>query len=147
MVLWTARQLRWFCVNRIPTLSAGQNYCCGWVPCFLVSRPFRSLDEFFFCSIYEVTRYQLERFTRGNNVLTLDNEYISLFVRIGWSLPEVYISLFVQIGSFCPNKVLTPVYEWICTLQLILSSAMRMYPEITNTRCKFNSIMMNNGLL
>ena len=104
-------------MNRIATLSAGQNYCCGWVPCFLVSRPFRSLDEFFFCSIYEVTRYQLERFTRGNNVLTLDNEYISLFVRIGWSLPEVYISLFEQIGSFCPNKVLTPVYEWICTLQ------------------------------
>ena len=46
--------------------------------------------------------YQLERFTRSNDVLTLDNVYISLFVRIGWS---------------CPNKVLTPVYEWICTSQ------------------------------
>ena len=44
----------------------------------------------------------LERFTRSNDVLTLDNEYISLVVRI---------------GLFRPNKVLTPVYKWICTLQ------------------------------
>ena len=58
-----------------------------------------------------------------------------------------YVSLFVRIGLFCPNKVLTPVYQWVCTLQLILSSAMRLYPEITHKRCKFNSIMMNNGLL
>ena len=32
----------------------------------------------------------------------------------------IYISLFVRIGLFCPNKVLTPVYEWICTSQLYL---------------------------
>ena len=56
-------------------------------------------------------------------------------------LSQVHISLFVQIGWYCPNKVLTPVYEWICTLQLILSSAMRMCPEITHKRCKFNSII------
>ena len=105
-------------MNRIPTLSAGQNYCCGWVPCFLVSRPFRSLDEFFFCSIYEVTRYQLERFTRGNNVLTLDNEYISLFERIGWSLPEVYISLFVRIGLFCPKYICPCLYGLVCFVQI-----------------------------
>ena len=24
--------------------------CCGWVPCFLVSRPFRSRDEFCCCT-------------------------------------------------------------------------------------------------
>ena len=47
--------------------------------------------------------YQLERFIRSNDVLTLDN---------------VHISLFVRIGLLSPNKVLTPVYEWICTLQL-----------------------------
>ena len=25
-------------------------YCCGWVSCFLVSRPFRSRDEFCCCT-------------------------------------------------------------------------------------------------
>jgi len=55
--------------------------------------------------MYEVTRYIiLERFTRSNDVLTLDN---------------VYISLFVRIGLLCPNKVLMLVYEWICTLQFL----------------------------
>ena len=80
-------------------LTPWRNGCCGWVPCFLVSRPFRSHDEFFVV----VRSYSiLERFTRSNDVLTLDNEYISLVVRI---------------GLFRPNKVLTPVYKWICTLQ------------------------------
>ena len=45
-----------------------QETSCGWVLCFLVSRPFRSRDEFFFL-LYEVTRYIiLERFTRSNDV-------------------------------------------------------------------------------
>ena len=37
------------------------NNCCRWVPCFLVSRPFRSRDELFLVvrsySIYEVTTF------------------------------------------------------------------------------------------
>ena len=70
-----------------------------------VCRPFRSHDEFsfsFFVRSYLI--YQLERFTRSNDVLLLYN---------------VNISLFVRVGLLSPNKVLTPVYEWICTLQLL----------------------------
>ena len=38
---------------------------------------------------------------------------IHILVCTDWLvLSEVYISLFVRIGLFCPNKVLTPVYEW-----------------------------------
>ena len=56
--------------------------------------------------------YQLERFTRSNDVLTLDNEYV--LVCTDWLVSsEVYISLFVRIGLFRPNKLLTPVYK--CT--------------------------------
>ena len=56
--------------------------------------------------------YQLERFTRSNDVLTLDNEYV--LVCTDWLVSsEVYISLFVRIGLFRPNKLLTPVYKWI----------------------------------
>ena len=72
------------------------------------------LDHVMGFLLYEVTGYIiLERFTRSNDVLTLDDVYI-------------YISLFVRIGLYCPTciyiyilvcKVLTPVYEWICTLQ------------------------------
>ena len=43
--------------------------------------------------------YRLERFTRSNDVLTLDNVYIPLFVRIAWSCPTyVYPWLY---GSVC----------------------------------------------
>ena len=85
--------LRFQCYNR-----AG---CCGWVPCFLVSRPLRSRDGFFCCT--KVTEYIiLERFTRSNDVLTLDN---------------VYISLFVRIGLYCP----TYIYILVCTDWFVLS--------------------------
>ena len=48
--------------------------------------------------------YQLERFTRSNDVLTLDNEYV--LVCTDWLVSsEVYISLFVRIGLFRPNKL------------------------------------------
>ena len=65
-----------------------------------VCRPFRSHDEFSFFFVRSYLIYQLERFTRSNDVLLLYN---------------VNISLFVRIGLLSPNKVLTPVYEWICT--------------------------------
>ena len=60
--------------------------CFGWVPCFLVSRPFRSRDKFFVV-VRSYSIYHLERFTRSNDVLTLDNVYLFLFVRIAWSCP------------------------------------------------------------
>ena len=76
--------------------------CCGWVPCFLASCPFRSRDEFFVV-VRSYSIYQFERFTRSNDVLTLDNVYIPLFVRIAWSC-QMYISLVVRIGWFRPYK-------------------------------------------
>ena len=83
--------------------------CCGWVPCCLVSRPFRSRDEFF-TVVRSYSIYQLERFTRSNDVLTLVNVYIPLFARISWSCPTyIYI-----LG--CTDRFVSPVYKWICTL-------------------------------
>ena len=60
----------------------------------------------------------MERFTRSNDVLTLDNVY-TLVCTDCLVLSDVYISLVVRIGLFRPNKVLAPVYKWICTLQLV----------------------------
>ena len=47
--------------------------------------------------------YQLERFTRSNDVLTLDNVYISLFVRIAWS---------------CPTYIYPWLYGLVCFVQI-----------------------------
>ena len=72
--------------------------CCGWVPCFLASCPFRSRDEFFVV-VRSYSIYQLERFTRSNDVLTLDNVYIPLFVRIAWSCQTyIYPWLYGLVG-------------------------------------------------
>ena len=87
-------------------------------PVFLVSCPFRSRDESC-CCCTELLDISVGAITRSNDVLTLDNVYISLFVRIAWSCPT-YISLVVRTGLFRPNNLLTPVYKWICTLQRVL---------------------------
>ena len=58
----------------------------------------------FFVVVRSYSIYQLERFTRSNDVLTLDNVYIPLFVRIAWSCqtyiyPWLYgLVCFVQIS-------------------------------------------------
>ena len=150
MVLWTARRLSWFCVNRIP-ICKHTNFqlvkinVVAEFPVFLLPALLDHVMSFFFVvRSYSISvgaiRKRQQRFNAWQRIYIL--------VCTDWLvLSEVYISLFVRIGLFCPNKVLTPVYEWIYTLQLTLSSAMRMYAEITHTRCKFNSIMMNNGPL
>ena len=74
------------------------------VPRFLVSRPFRSRDEFFVV-VRSYSIYQLERFTRSNDVLTLDNVYIPLFVRTAWS---------------CPTCMYPWLYGLVCFVQIKL---------------------------
>ena len=39
-------------VYRVNIILSKEKTCCDWAPCFLFSRPFRSLDEFsfFFCT-------------------------------------------------------------------------------------------------
>ena len=91
--------------------------CCGWVPVFLFPALLDHVMSFF-CCCTELLDISVAAITRSN-VLTLDNVYISLFVRIAWSCPT-YISLVVRIGLFRPNKVLTQIYKWICTLQRVL---------------------------
>ena len=76
--------------------------CCGWAPCFLVSRPFRSRDEFLL--LYGVTRYiSWSDSLEVTTFLKLDNVYI-LVCTDCLVLSDVYISLVVRIGLFCPNK-------------------------------------------
>ena len=76
--------------------------CCGWVPCFLVSRPFRSRDEFLL--LYGVTRcISWSDSHEVTTFLTLDNVYI-LVCTDCLVLSDVYIPLVVRIGLFRPNK-------------------------------------------
>ena len=76
--------------------------CCGWAPCFLVSRPFRSRDEFLL--LYGVTRYiSWSDSLEVTTFLKLDNVYI-LVCTDCLVLSDVYISVVVRIGLFCPNK-------------------------------------------
>ena len=57
----------------------------------------------FFVVVRSYSIYQLERFTRSNDVLTLDSEYISLLVRIGWSCPKyLYPCLY---GLVCFDEI------------------------------------------
>ena len=73
-------------------------YCCGWVPCFLVSRPFRSRDEFLL--LYGVTRcISWSDSHEVTTFLTLDNVYI-LVCTDCLVLSDVYIPLVVRIGCF-----------------------------------------------
>ena len=76
--------------------------CCGWAPCFLVSCPFRSRDEFLL--LYGVTRYTSWSYSHEvTTFLTLDNVYI-LVCTDCLVFSDVYISLVVGIGLFRPNK-------------------------------------------
>ena len=97
-----------------------QGLCCGWVPCFLVALPFRSRDEFSCCT----KSLDLSYWSVSHEVTTFKRliTYIHILVCTDWLvLSDVYVSLFAQIGLFCPNKALTPVYEWICTLQFMFT--------------------------
>ena len=76
--------------------------CCGWAPYFLVSRPFRSRDEFLL--LYGVTRYiSWSDSLEVTTFLKLDNVYIFVCTDC-LVLSDAYISLVVRIGLFCPNK-------------------------------------------
>ena len=56
--------------------KVNQLNCFGWVPCFLVSRPLRSRDEFFVV-VRSYSIYHLERLSNEvTTFLTLDNVYI-----------------------------------------------------------------------
>ena len=77
--------------------------CCGWVPCFLVSHPLRSRDEFLL--LYGVTRcISWSDFHEVTTFLKLDNVYILVctdcLVFSTYSDPWLYgLVCFVQINA------------------------------------------------
>ena len=91
-------------------------YCCGWVPCFLVSRPFRSRDEFLL--LYGVTRcISWSDSHEVTTFLTLDNVYILCFYGLLGLVRRIY-TLGCTDRLFRPNKrQFTSGLHLTCTFQ------------------------------
>ena len=93
-----------------------ESMCCGWVPCFLVSRPFRSRDEFLL--LYGVTRcISWSDSHEVTTFLTLDTE-------------DIYSCLY---GLLCLVRRIHPwLYGLVCFVQINASLQVNLHL----TQCK-----------
>ena len=84
--------------------SKRKNHVAAGFPVFLFPALLDHVMSFFVV-VRSYSIYQLERFTRSNDVLTLDNVYIPLFVRTAWS---------------CPTCMYPWLYGLVCFVQIKL---------------------------